>query len=178
MTESLILYGGLAGCVLASRSKQYDPPTTVTLVEGGPDEHANPLMIEPMGTFQLHMSAFEYNYRTVPSVNYTMSTRGGADDYNLWAKLVGDSKWSYEGLLPYFCKSETHHDIKSVDSEKHGFDGTGLPFDQDPNAGNPIGVAPYTENWRDGKQQPAGKAYGLDGVNGITNASVNRMILD
>lgn len=223
MAEYLVLGGGLAGCVLASRLKQYDPSVSVTLVEGGPDEHANPLMIEPMGTFQLHMSNFEYNYCTTPqanydgrqvynsggkvlsgssSVNYAMWTRGGADDYNLWAKLVSDNKWSYEGLLPFFRKSETHHDIKNGNPRQHGFDGpihttasardyplrdllrsaffkgTNLPFNQDPNGGNPIGVAPYTENWRDGKRQPAGKAYGLDGVNIITNAWVSRIILD
>ncbi|KAL8726093.1 MAG: hypothetical protein Q9166_006930 [cf. Caloplaca sp. 2 TL-2023] len=223
MTDYLILGGGLAGCVLATRLKEQDPSVSVTLVEGGPDEHLNPLMIEPMGTFQLHMSTFEYNYRTLPqanydgrqvynsggkvlsgssSVNYAMWTRGGADDYNLWAKLVGDNKWSYEGLLPFFRKSETHHDRKSVDSGQHGFDGpihttasardyplreqlrsaffkgTGLPFNEDPNGGNPIGVAPFTENWRDGKRQPAGKAYGLDGVSIITNAWVNRIVLD
>lgn len=70
MTDYLILGGGLAGCVIASRLKQYNPSSSVTLVEGGPDEHDNPPMIEPMGIFQLHMSTFEYNYRTVPQANY------------------------------------------------------------------------------------------------------------
>lgn len=223
MTDYLILRGGLAGCALATRLKEYDPSVSVTLVEGGPDEHANPLVIEPMGTFQLHMGNFECNYRTVPqiyydgrqvyntggkvlsgssSVNYAMWTRGSASDYNLWGKLVDDDKWSYEGLLPFFRKFETHHDPTTADPRQHGFEGpihttasarnhplrdllraaflqsTNLPFNNDANGGNPIGVAPYTENWREGKRQPSGKAYGLRGVNIMTNSWVRRILFD
>lgn len=32
---------------------QSNPSASVTLIEAGPNEHANPLMIEPMGTFLL-----------------------------------------------------------------------------------------------------------------------------
>ena len=223
MTDYLILGGGLAGCTVASRIKEYDPSASVTLVEAGPDEHANPLIMEPMGTFELHMSPLEYNYRTVPqkhydgrqvynsggkvlsgssSVNYAGWSRGGADDYNLWSGIVGDDRWSYEGMLPWFRKNESHHDPKSVDQRQHGFEGpirttasarkyplkeilrkaflkgTDLPENPDANGGNPIGIAPYTENWRDGVRQPAGKAYGLKGVTVLTNSTVRRIILE
>ena len=224
MADYLVLGGGLAGCTVATRLKEYDPSASVTLVEAGPDEHANPLMIEPMGTFQLHMSKFEYNYHTVPqkhydgrevynaggkvlsgssSVNYAMWTRGGADDYNLWAEIVGDKRWSYDGLLPYFRKTENHHDPEGVDPKQHGFDGpmyttasarhyplkevlhdsfvkgTSLPAITDANAGNPIGIAPYTENWHpEGRRQPAGKAYGLKGVDVLTDSPVRRILLE
>ena len=223
MSDYIVLGGGLAGCAVATRLKEYSPLASVTLVEAGPDEHSNPLITEPMGTFQLHMSPLEYNYRTVPqegyegrrvynaggkvlsgssSVNYAMWTRGGSDDYNLWADIVGDKRWSYEGQLPYFCKTESHHDPKGVDPEQHGFEGpihttasarnyplkdvlrkaflqgTGLPEITDANGGNPIGVAPYTENWHNGKRQPSGKAYGLKGVKVLTNATVRRILLE
>lgn len=224
MTDYLVVGGGLAGCTLASRLKEYDSLATVTLVETGPDEHNNPLVTEPMGTFQLHMSKLEYNYSTVPqehydgrqvynsggkllsgssSVNYAMWTRGGADDYNLWADIVNDKRWSYKGMLPYFRRTETHHDPTSVHTQQHGFDGpihttasarkyplreklhsafikgTGLPATTDANGGNPIGIAPYTENWHpNGKRQPAGKAYGLNGVDILTNSLVRRVILE
>ncbi|KAL9624611.1 MAG: hypothetical protein Q9160_001276 [Pyrenula sp. 1 TL-2023] len=223
MADFLILGGGLAGCALASRLKEYNPSCSVRIVEAGPDEHSNPLITEPMGTFQLHMSPLEYNYSTVPqtsydgrrvynsggkllsgssSVNYAMWTRGGADDYNLWSMMVGDKRWSYEGMLPYFRKTESHHDPKHADPHQHGFDGpihttasartyplkelmrsaflesTGLPFNVDANGGNPIGVAAYTENWRNGKRQPSGQAYGLKGVDIVLNATVRRIILE
>lgn len=138
MADYLVLGGGLAGCAIASRLKEYDPSASVTLVEAGPDEHSNPILTEPMGTFQLQMSPFEYNYRTVPqtayggrqvyaaggkvlsgtsAVNYAMWTRGGRDDYNLWADIVGDKRWSYQGQLPYFRRTEHHHDPSGVDPD-------------------------------------------------------------
>ena len=223
MTDYLVLGGGLAGCTVASRIKEFDQLASVTVVEAGPDEHANPLTIEPMGTFQLHMSPLEYNYHTVPqkhydgrqvyntggkllsgssSVNYAMWTRGGADDYNLWSNMVGDKRWSYNGMLPWFRKTESHHDPRGGDPHQHGFEGpihttasarkyplkellykaflkgTSLPENPDANSGNPIGIAPYTENWRDGVRQPAGKAYGLKGVSVLTNSTVRRIVLE
>lgn len=49
--------------------------------------------------------------------------RGTKEDYDLWASLVGDSRWSYQGLLPYFRKLEHHFD-PSADPEVHGFGGS------------------------------------------------------
>lgn len=144
MTDYLILGGGLAGCTVASRIKEYDPSASVTLLEARPDDHDNPLLIEPMGTFQLHMSPLEYNYHTVPqkhydgrqvynsggrvlsgssSVNFAIWTRGGADDYNLWSDIVGGKRWSYDGMLPWFRKTESHQDPKGADPRQHGFEG-------------------------------------------------------
>jgi len=224
MADYLILGGGLAGCVLATRLKENDPSSNVTLLEAGPNEHENPVVLDPMGTFQMHNSRYEYNYTTVPqkgydgrqvynaggkqlsgstAVNFAMWTRGGSSDYDLWAELAGDKRWSYEGMLPYFRKTETHHDPKNADPKHHGFDGpilttsearqyplkdimrtaflkgTKLPAISDANSGSPIGVAPYTENWHPkGYRQPAGRAYGLKGVKVITNAQVHRILFD
>lgn len=190
MADYLIIGGGLAGCVLASRLKEYNPSAAITLLEAGPNEHENPIILDPMGTFQMHNSRYEYNYATVPqkgydgrqvynaggkqlsgstAVNFAMWTRGSASDYDLWAAIVGDRRWGYEGMLPYFRKTETHHDPKA-DPKQHGFSGpihttsearryplkelmhtafvtgTGLPAIDDANGGRPIGVAPYTES--------------------------------
>ena len=70
MTDYLVLGGGLAGCVLASRLKEYFPEAKVTLVEAGPDEHENPLVVEPMNTPLLANSSYQYNYRTTPQKHY------------------------------------------------------------------------------------------------------------
>jgi choline dehydrogenase-like flavoprotein len=134
---------------------------------------------------------------TVRHVSLTLIAYG----LDLWSKIVGDKKWSYEGMLPYFKRTETHHDPSNVDSSQHGFEGpihttalarnyplrelmrqsflnAGLKWTDDANGGNPLGVSPYTENWREGKRQPAGKAYGLKGVDVITNVFVRRIILE
>jgi hypothetical protein len=37
-------------------------------------------------------------------------TRGDRLDHDDWAREVGDERWSYDSLLPYYCKSEHYHD--------------------------------------------------------------------
>ena len=70
MTDYLIVGGGLAGCVLASRLKELDASVNIMVVETGPNEHENPLITEPMGTMQLNGSQYQYNYKTVPQKHY------------------------------------------------------------------------------------------------------------
>jgi len=36
-------------------------------------------------------------------------TRGSADDYDRWARVAGDSGWSWSKLLPYFKKVRLIH---------------------------------------------------------------------
>ena len=54
----------------------------------------------------------------------------------------------------------------------------GLRFNQDANNGNPLGFAALTENWKDGKRQPAGKAYDISKASVYTEAIVKRVIID
>ena len=43
-------------------------------------------------------------------------------DYDHWAKVAGDRRWSYKGLLPYMRMSERFTDPKA-DPEQHGLNG-------------------------------------------------------
>ena len=70
MPDYLILGGGLAGCVLASRLKEYNATLSITMIETGPNEHDHPLITEPMGTMQLNNSPFQYNLKSVPQKHY------------------------------------------------------------------------------------------------------------
>ena len=70
MADYLIVGGGLAGCVLASRLLEYDPTLDIAIIEAGPNEHKHPLITEPLGTMQLNNSRFQYNYKTVPQKHY------------------------------------------------------------------------------------------------------------
>ena len=52
---------------------------------------------------------------------------GKTKDYcsNQWASIVKDQRWSWEGLLPYFKKSETLHVGElPVDMDLHGGNGS------------------------------------------------------
>ncbi len=133
--------------------------------------------------------------------NYAAWTRGDKVDYDLWGKIVHDKRWTYDGLLPYFRKTETHHD-RQADPHQHGFDGPihsspalgrtypltkqlkeayvkiGVKPIRDHNSGDNKGMAPHVENWYKGKRQPAGKAYGLKGVEVINKKTVTKVILE
>lgn len=135
------------------------------------------------------------------SSNYAAWTRGDRADYNLWGDMVGDQRWSYDGQLPYFRKTEHHHD-SHTDPHKHGLDGPihstpaldrtypltqhlkkaylriGVKEIPDHNGGDNKGMAPHIEIWHDGKRQPAGKAYGLKGITILTNTTVKRIVLE
>lgn len=128
--------------------------------------------------------------------------RGDALDYAEWARQVGDDRWSYESLLPYFRRSEHHFDPKA-DREQHGFQGPmhtssvtssgrhyplrenilgawkhiGLDEIPDANNGAPQGVAELVENRRDGLRQLTSVAYPLQGVHVMTETFVARIIL-
>lgn len=142
--DYIILGGGIAGCVLASRLKEADSSLSIVLIEAGQDPTGHPLTTAPLACFAAHHSDLDYAYRTVPqehlggracyaaaakvlsggsAVNYGAWTRGPAADFDCWADQVGSSEWSYRGLLPYFKKSEDYALSPGVDPEQHGANG-------------------------------------------------------
>jgi len=54
----------------------------------------------------------------------------------------------------------------------------GVSYIPDGNAGSPLGVAEMTENWKVGNRQMAKDAYDLSGVQTITEALVQRVIIE
>jgi choline dehydrogenase-like flavoprotein len=129
-------------------------------------------------------------------------TRGDAKDYEDWATLVGDRRWSWEGFLPYFRKTEHHHD-PNVDLKLHGRNGPvhtasvsssgrnyplreivkagwtslGVKEIPDVNYGDQLGIAEEVENRTYGKRTVAAVAYPLDGVTIMSETLVKRVIV-
>lgn len=123
--DYVIVGGGSAGCVLASRLSE-NPDVTVLLLEsGGRDDH--PDLAVPPAWPSLWGSNVDYSYNTVPqeaagggahnwprghtlggssSINAMVHLRGHRNDFDTWAQVAGES-WSYDAVLPYFMKSET-----------------------------------------------------------------------
>lgn len=216
--DFLIVGGGTAGCVLASRLSHAGH--SVALFEAGPQDYSEKVM-SPLAAPTLHGSTLEYNYlttaqknlagRKVPNfggrllsgssaVNYGNWTRCHSADFDAWAELVGDERWDYAHLLKYFQRVQHHHD-PTADPNTHGFDGpmyttagtrhyplrdplevalreSGLEYNADANGGSPFGFSLLSENWRDGKRQPAGVAYDLSKVTIFTETLVRRIHLD
>jgi choline dehydrogenase len=123
--DYVIVGGGSAGSVLASRLSE-DAAVTVCLLEaGGPDSsvliHAPAAVVAMLPT-----KINNYAYHTVPqpglngrcgyqprgktlggssSINAMLYVRGNRQDYDGWAAL-GNQGWSYEDVLPYFRRAE------------------------------------------------------------------------
>ncbi|KAL8716827.1 MAG: hypothetical protein Q9225_005877 [Loekoesia sp. 1 TL-2023] len=203
--DYIIVGGGTAGCVLASRLLEGDPSLSVLVIEAGSDVTDNPHVHKPLESAKLHFSDIDYKYFTTPQVHldgkprYACGVkalsgavainsggwiRGDALDYAEWARQVADDRWSYQGLLPYFRRSEHHFD-PNADREQHGFQGPmhtsskhlGLKEIPDANNGAPQGVAELVENRRDGLRQITSVAYPLNGAHIMTETFVARIIL-
>jgi 4-pyridoxate dehydrogenase len=124
--DYVIVGGGSAGCVLASRLSE-DQGASVLLIEaGGPDR--NPLIHIPLGMGKMHEhKMFDWGYHTEPephmngreieamrgkvlggssSINVMAYTRGHRGDYDRWAQK-GARGWSYADVLPYFKRCES-----------------------------------------------------------------------
>ncbi len=134
--DVVVVGGGSAGCVVASRLSE-DPSRTVTLIESGPgftgqadcppeivDAHVLP--VGPGSPWTSSYKAFLTPgiERWVArgrllggsgAVNGGYFVRARPRDFDAWPP-----NWSYESVLPYFRKSETDHDV--ID-EWHGSSG-------------------------------------------------------
>ncbi|GAA90989.1 GMC oxidoreductase [Aspergillus luchuensis CBS 106.47] len=221
--DYIIVGGGTAGCVLASRLKQYNSSLSILLIEAGPDASNHPLVPDGSKATQLLGSELDWTYETVPqkhlsdrvlsnhagkalggstTINSGGWMRGTKEDYDLWASLVGDSRWSYQGLLPYFRKLEHHFD-PSADPEVHGFGGSiktesvsstgrryplrqmvqeawnsvGVKYNPDINSGSPFGLADVVENRENGMRQMSSSVYTLD-VEIMTETLVKRVLVE
>ena len=88
-------------------------------------------------------------------------------------------------MLPYFQKvDEVMHTTKGTreyplrEPLQKALTEAGLHFNKDANDGNPLGFAALTENWKNGKRQPAGKAYDISKACVYTEVTVKRVIVD
>lgn len=227
--DYIIVGGGLAGCVVAARLAENDPDICVLVIEAGADVSNHPLTAEPTACFAAHHSELDWDYTTTPqshlgdrrcynsagkalsgssAVNYGGWTRGAREDYDAWARIVRDDRWGYDGLLPYFKKTEQHQGSAS-DTSQHGDHGpitnisvtqssekrlyplretlskaweeVGVSRIEDGNAGNPFGLAETRENFKNGQRQLTSDAYGLrhlENVKIITKTLVRRVLID
>ncbi|KUI73792.1 Pyranose dehydrogenase 3 [Cytospora mali] len=221
--DHIIIGGGLSGCVLASRLRQYKPEARILLIEAGQDTRARTDILQPN---VLNLGGeLDWMYPTEPIaslsgrelvynagkglgggtlINSGGWMRGSADDYDEWAAVVGDERWSYKGQLPYMRKTEEWFDDSNPGH--HGKDGpilvastasTGRKFpltdriaeawdelgvpalpNFDHNCGDNLGRAYLCEARRDGKRQHSARNYSLEGVEVLVNALVRKVVVE
>uniref|UniRef100_A0A1A9WGI6 Glucose-methanol-choline oxidoreductase N-terminal domain-containing protein n=1 Tax=Glossina brevipalpis TaxID=37001 RepID=A0A1A9WGI6_9MUSC len=125
--DFIVVGGGTAGCVLASRLSEVEQ-WNILLLEAGGDE---PLLADlPVLFPAFQRSPWDWKYRTEPSerfclamqnqqclwprgkmlggcssINAMLYIRGNRKDYDRWAE-IGNLGWNYDNLLHYFLKME------------------------------------------------------------------------
>jgi choline dehydrogenase len=138
--DVVIVGGGAAGCVLASRLAA-NAHASVLLLEAGPDYPEPTQLPEEIkfghtrfaeaqgskhnwalrGTITEEQGEIHVAQGKVigggSSINGQAMQRGFPEDFDSWAAL-GNDEWSYEKVLPYFRKSERDLDIQ--DNYCHG----------------------------------------------------------
>ncbi len=138
--DYVVVGGGSAGCVVASRLSE-DPSVTVCLLEAG-GEGRGVMIRAPLGfAVAAPRGINSWHHETVPqpglngrrgfqprgkalggssTINAMVYARGHRSDYDNWAAM-GNAGWGYDDVLPFFKKSEANAIHR--DSPFHGVDG-------------------------------------------------------
>ncbi|OUJ03913.1 GMC family oxidoreductase [Acetobacter cibinongensis] len=122
--DYIVVGGGSAGCVLASRLSE-DPTVTVCLIEAGKRD-VHPFIHIPAGFAKMTAGPWTWGLHTVPqkhannrsivyvqgrvlgggsSINAEVFTRGHPSDFDRWEQ-EGATGWAFQDVQKYFLRSE------------------------------------------------------------------------
>lgn len=222
--DVVIVGGGSAGALLAARLSEV-PARRVVLVEAG-EEADDPDIWNPAAWPALQGRSYDWDYLTEPQAGtagrvhhwargrlmggssclHAMGyMRGHPSDFQPWVEATGDSRWSWDELLPVFMANEDHPlggdgihgrggpmpvylPEEEVSPVARAFieagASLGLPRLQGHNSGNMIGVTPNSLNIRNGRRITTAEAWLTPAVRGRENLTVltgtlaRRLVLD
>ena len=206
-----IFSAGPAGAALASRLARSSPSLKVLLIEAGGSnsEVTDRVLYDRYATF-VTAPGYNWNYMTTPqpnlggksvfyargkglggssSINFCCYTVGPKDDFDGWARLVGDKRFNWDNAKRRFSELETirtptHRDVArySNPAEWHGKEGplsveyaekyekslapsmeafkdAGFELNPDINSGNPLGMGVSPSTASNGTRVTAASAF-------------------
>jgi choline dehydrogenase len=197
--DYIIVGAGTSGCVLANRLSA-DRDVNVLLLEAGGKDNYHWIHIPVGYLYCIGNPRTDWLYKTAnepwlggrsllyprgrvlggcSSINGMIYMRGQAEDYDEWARLTRDPRWTWESVLPTFKKSEDYY---GGASDSHGSGGewrvekqrlkwkvldsfieaaqqSGIPATDDFNGGDNSGVAYFDVNQRRGWRWNTSKAF-------------------
>lgn len=126
--DYIVIGGGSAGCVVASRLSE-DPTVSVLLIEAGPSDNHFLIQMPKGFPFMAMNPRYAWNFMTEPqphrgfasemwprgkmlggtsSLNGMVYMRGHPGDYALWSEATGGSVWSWQEVARCFRELENH----------------------------------------------------------------------
>lgn len=149
--DFVIVGGGTAGNVLANRLSENANWNILVLEAGQSNDGVILIEVPFLCTHVTPNTPYDWNYTTTPqagfngrsipyprgftlggssSVNFLVYTRGSMDDWDRYARVTGDSGWSWNSMQTYFRKNERfqqpvdgHNTTGQYDPNVHGFNG-------------------------------------------------------
>jgi len=222
-SDYIVVGGGTAGCILAARLSE-DPRTKVTLIEAGPRD-SSPKVHVPIGFSRLlNDRALNWCLKTEPqdqlhgrridwprgkvlggssSINGMIWVRGDDRDFDDWASIIEDDRWSWKNVQRHFEKLEAGDDAmddRIGRSGKIGLESTevrngavdaflsaakenGLPHLTDLGISDRVGAGPYLLTRRNGRRVSSAGAYlkearTRENLRILTRATVSQVLFD
>ncbi|KAB1660275.1 choline oxidase [Pseudoclavibacter chungangensis] len=136
--DYVVVGGGSAGAVVAARLSE-DPDVTVGLLEAGPSDTEEQVVLQLDRWMELLESGFDWDYPIEPQAHGNSFMRharakvlGGCSSHNSciafwapredldeWESRFGATGWNADATFPLFAKLETNEDDDAI----HGHDG-------------------------------------------------------